>query len=396
MVETKLHADETSAYRMPALAVLSEISASLATESDVEALVQRFLGTMMRLAGARAGAVWLLSENEQHLRLIGSLGLPQELVEREREVSLPCGICSEAALKNTVRATADSHFCALRTGSAFFDTECRRIVAVPLQYKGRVLGSYSFFLDADRAIPDEVTRLFRAISEQLGLALETARLTRANMRAALMNERQLLANEVHDSLAQTLAYMKMRMPVLREAVASGDRAQSLRYIDELGDALDTAYSGVRELLAQFRNRMHPHGLLQALQQLVQHHRLKNGLEGEFQNHAGELDLSPEDEVQVFHIVQEALANVVKHARARRVAVRVERENGRHRVTVTDDGVGLQGSQEAAESRHGHFGIDIMRERAARLGGTLDIEATAGCGTRVELVFAPRQAGGAMP
>lgn len=395
MVETQTHADDAGTYKMPALAVLSEISACLATETDIDALVQRFLGTMMRLATARAGAVWLLSEDEQRLRLIGSLGLPPEVVEREREVPLPCGVCGAAAVEHMVCSSSDPVACAGRTGSAFFGTECRRVVAVPLQYKGRVLGTYSFFLDEDSEIPEEVTRLFRAIGEHFGLALETARLTRANMRAALMNERQLLANEVHDSLAQTLAYMKMRMPVLREAVASGDRAQSLRYIDELGDALDTAYSGVRELLAHFRNRMHPHGLLQALQQLVQHHRLKNALEGEFQNHGGELDLSPEDEVQVFHIVQEALANVVKHARARRVWLRVERRDGYARVTVTDDGVGFHGSRQASESHHGHFGIDIMRERAARLGGTLDIAAGEGCGTRVQIAFPVRQASGAL-
>lgn len=369
-------------YKIPALRALSEITTSLASEADLEDLLARFLGTMIRLAGAKAGAVRVVTADGLHLRLVGARGLPPEVIDKERLVSLQCGICGEAARNDTTGDSSDVSRCFDHTSLDYFGQSCKRVIAVPMQHKGKVLGIYNLFMEADRAIPEEVSLLFRSISEHLGMALENARLTRENLRVTLMNERQMLANEMHDSLAQTMAYMKMRLALLHESVEDGDCERSLGYLNEVNEALESAYSSLRELLTQFRNRMDPRGLMPALQDLAAQFRDRTGIGLDLANQVPDLNLTPDQEVQVFHIVQEALANIYKHAAAQQVVVSIEMKDERYHVAIEDNGIGLS-ITEAAPMR---FGLSIMRERAQRLGGDIQYQGRPGQGTRIELAF----------
>jgi two-component system nitrate/nitrite sensor histidine kinase NarX len=377
---------------VPALDILSEITAGLAGDTDPDSLLQRFLGTILKLADASAGAVRVATADGQSLRLVAAVGLPAGLERREQLMDADCGVCGAALRDNSVTWSADLKPCAQRTSYDYFGESCTRVVAVPMHCKGRVLGVFNLFLEAERELAPEVSLLLRMIGELLGLALENARLTRENLRVSLMNERQTMANEVHDSIAQTLHYMKMRLALLQETVRRHDEMRSVKYLDDVNLALGTAYSSLRELLTNFRNRMDPHGLLHALQDTVDGFHDKTGVALEFANHAPELDLPPEQEVQVFHIVQEALANVGKHAHACHARLVLDKIGGRYLIAIEDDGDGLMpGATERATGvddadRSVHFGINIMRERAQRLGGQIAIETLAGGGTRVRLEF----------
>jgi two-component system nitrate/nitrite sensor histidine kinase NarX len=211
--------------RIEAFAIISEVSATLADEDDVEELLGRFLGTMLRLAHATAGVVRVLTTDSRHLRLVGARGLPPDLVERERVVPIDCGHCGSAVRDNRCHYEIDLQDCATRTGNAYFGHECQAMVVVPLQHGGRLLGTYNLFLRERFSLPEELVGLFRSIGEHLGMALENARLKRENMRIALMNERAMMAAEVHDSLAQTCAYMKMRVALLTDALRDGEVSQ---------------------------------------------------------------------------------------------------------------------------------------------------------------------------
>jgi two-component system nitrate/nitrite sensor histidine kinase NarX len=377
------------AYKLPALRALSEITSSLASDADVEDLLARFLGTMIRLAGAMAGAVRVATHDGAHLRLVGSIGLPPDVVERERYVSYTRGVCGKAASEQSVESCAPAEACGETTALGHFGARCKRVVAVPLRYRGRVMGVYNLFMGTDQPIPDEVALLFSSIGEHLGMALENARLTRENVRATLVDERQMLANEVHDSLAQTLAYAKMRLAVLGDALAKGDHRAAQKYLGDVEQAMDSAYGRLRELLTHFRDRMDPRGLVPALEDLVASFGAQFGIRAELRNRAPEPDLTPEQELHVYHIVQEALANAAKHSRARNVAVTIDRAGDRCTVSVEDDGTGLAAG---GDPRPGmRFGLSIVRERAARLGGEVEVTSRAGEGTRVVLRFPARHA-----
>ncbi len=373
---------------IPVVEVLAEIASSLSADANVEQMLIRFLEIMLRLSKARAGVVRLLTTDGGHLRLVGAIGLTPALLEKERFVPLECGICGRATLSQGAHKDAVLTVCAKQVRHLYFAQQCRTVYAIPLRHKGKVLGVYNLFMDEENALPADLSYLFNSISKHLGMALENARLTRENMRISLMNERTMLANQIHDSLAQTLAYAKMRLTVLNEAMADGDQERANRYIGDVEEAVDTAYSELRDLITQFRDRIDPRGLIPALQEMVESFRKKANADVDFLNVAQDVVLTPEEEVQVFHIIQEALYNISKHSRARHVVVTLDLIAGEYVVNVADDGVGL-GYVGGAANVGKSFGLTIMRERAAKLNGTLSIESRPAGGTLIRLTFPAR-------
>jgi len=366
-----------------ALRVLSEVAATLASEYDIEALLNRFLSMMVRLSGASAGVVRVLTGDGKHLRLAASLGLPAELVDKERLVDIDCGICGVALRNDEIKQTRDLKPCVARTGQPFFG-ECRSMVVVPLEHNGRLLGAYNLYMAEDKPIPEEVSLLFRSISEHLAMAVENTRLMRENLRMSLMSERQMMANEVHDSLAQTMAYMKMRIELLREALLQYESGKALKYSGDIQQALDEAYASLRELLTQFRNRMDPLGLEHALKEHAAAYFDRTGVRLEFENRIPDLNLTVDQEVQVFHIVQEALSNVARHSGAGQARLTLDVADGQYAFTVEDDGRGVFVMGAQPDLRH-HFGISIMSERAQRLGGNIEIANRPQGGARLRLL-----------
>ncbi|MCC6658990.1 MAG: GAF domain-containing protein, partial [Rhodocyclaceae bacterium] len=369
--------------RIQALRVLSEVTATLASEYDLEALLNRFLAMMVRLSGASAGVVRVLSSDGRHLKLAASLGLPPEVVDNERLVDIDCGICGSAISSDEIKQTRDLRPCVARTGQSFFG-ECRSMVVVPLEHNGRLLGVYNLYMTEDRPIPEEVSLLFCSISEHLAMAVENSRLMRENLRMTLMSERQMMANEVHDSLAQTMAYMKMRVTLLREALLQYESGKALKYSADIQQALDEAYASLRELLTQFRNRMDPLGLEHALRELADGYFDRTGVRLEFENRIPDLNLTVDQEVQVFHILQEALSNVARHSGAKQAWLSLEEIDGQYAFSVEDDGRGVFVMGATPDLRH-HFGISIMSERAQRLHGNIEIANRPQGGARLRLL-----------
>ena len=401
--DNDLEHSDFSGQTLGALHVLSEITGNLADEDDLEELLGRFLATMIRLAKADAGVVRVLTSDGRHLRMVAARGLPAAVVEQERLVSRDCGQCGVAIRHNHPCFEIDLHGCAERTGQDYFDKGCKGMVVVPLSHGGRLLGTYNLYLREPWDIPEEVALLFRSIGEQLGMALENARLKRENLRIVLTNERQMMAAEIHDSLAQTLAYMKMRMALLNDALADGSQDDAGKFAGDVGQALDEAYLQLRELLTQFRSRMDPMGLEHALRALHRNFQERTGIALGYENRITDLRLTPEQESQIFHILQEALANVARHSGATQARLALE-PNGDHYVaTVEDNGKGGQGFFAIANRVGGfdehpglksHFGLSIMRERAQKIGGRLEVANLPQGGFRVRLSFPP--GGGVSP
>ena len=366
-----------------------EITAGLADGDDLEAQLERFLVPVMRLAGAQAGAVRALNDDGMRMRLVGSLGLPPEVMQAERSVDRDCGACGQAAQQGTLVWAGDLKPCTQRShGEDYFGRRCRRVLAVPLRHREQVLGVYNLFFDSEAQPGPDIAAVLRSVGELLGLALHNARLEREHLRAVVLHERQMVANEVHDAVAQTLVFMKMRLPLLHDAILQHDDARSLKYHADLRQAVTDAHASLREILTHFRTRMDPKGLLHALQAVQAGYRDRTGIELVLDNRDADLKLSVEQEVQVFHIVQEALANVARHSRARQARVLIEQTADQIDITVDDDGAGLPlgagalaGRDAAGES---HFGLEIMQERARRLGGLLIVQPRPDGGTRVQL------------
>ncbi|MCL4185804.1 MAG: GAF domain-containing protein [Burkholderiaceae bacterium] len=349
-----------------------------------QSMLDAFLVTVVRLAGARAGAVRALTADGGKLRLVAAWGLPQDVLAREALIG-PCGICGDALQGESVQVADNPARCGKLAVDEFFERICTGTVAVPLEYKGRPVGVFTLFFDGVHNLRGEVIHLLRPVGQLFGLALENARLERENLQSSLVHERQTIAAELHDSLAQSLTFVRMRMPLLQDAVSQHDPERALKYCQDVSDELGSANRRIRELITHFRAGMDVQGLHRALEQMADTFYERSGITLDFDCRVPALRLAADAEVQVFHIVQEALANVRRHSGARRARLQVERDGDDVVFEVRDDGKGFPPqSCRAAGAVRSSFGLEIMRERAESIGARMSYGNSPGAGARVTI------------
>jgi two-component system nitrate/nitrite sensor histidine kinase NarX len=348
---------------------------------EFKALLDGFLETIIKSAGASGGAIRMLSSDGLELHIAGAVGLPKEIQEGEGHVDLGCGVCGQAAREGSLQTTKAAT-CARLSGIGFFGSGCKGVVAVPLEFRGKRIGVFNLFFDEERELGEEAAHTLRCFAEMIGISLENARLARENRRMQLMAERQAIANEIHDSLAQTLTFGRMRMTVLKEALRRQDADLAQKCVNDVNEALDSGKKSVRELITHFRCQMDPLGLRHALQVLAGDFVERTGIELEYTNTQADFLMPMEHELQVFNIVREVLANIATHSGASRASLRVSRERGRYVFAIEDNGTGMPGSIPP----EGHYGLTIMRERARRIGAQIEVDSAKGEGTRVRLIL----------
>ncbi|HJV62683.1 MAG TPA: ATP-binding protein, partial [Albitalea sp.] len=223
------------------------------------------------------------------------------------------------------------------------------------------------------------------LASHLAGGIESLRAVAADRESAIAGERTLLAQELHDSIAQSLAFLKIQVELLRGALRRGDAAAAEHTVSEIDAGVRESYADVRELLLHFRTRTNAQDIEKALRSTLQKFEQQTGLPTELQIEGHGVPLPTDVQVQVLHVVQEALSNVRKHARATSVHVRVQ-QSPEWRIEVVDDGCGFDSAARPGES---HVGLRIMRERAQRIGAQVAIRSEPGKGTRVSIVV-PRE------
>ena len=348
---------------------------------ELWSLIEGLLGSVIGTLGASGGIVRVLSPDSQMLHIAGAVGLSSEICEDESIVNIDCGVCGKAACDRSIHSS-DATVCAQRPSRHFSDAGCKFVVAAPLEYQGKLIGVFTLFFAAAKDIPTDVAQSLRPFSELIGIVLDSARKNIGNQRIKLLAERQAMANEIHDSLAHTLYYARMRMSLLLEAMNTNNEQLALKCAEDVDEALKNSQKSAREIITNFRCQMDPLGLQHALQALVDRFRKYTDITMTYVNRVANLELPLEHELQVYFIVREAVANVVAHSAATHVTLTIERSNSIYVITIADNGIGY-----VDIPGEGHYGLMIMRERAVRIGGEIQIESAAGKGTRVQLKFA---------
>ncbi|MDX1655200.1 MAG: type IV pili methyl-accepting chemotaxis transducer N-terminal domain-containing protein [Candidatus Competibacteraceae bacterium] len=225
--------------------------------------------------------------------------------------------------------------------------------------------------------------LLETVGRHIAIALDNGRQLQRDRRLGLLEERQAIARELHDSLAQALSYLKIQVALLDRHRQAGRDQQVAQTITELEVGLDSAYSQLRELLTTFRLGMDRGGLEKALGDTVAEFDRRGEARVELDFRPDKMRLSPNEEIHVLQVVREALSNAIRHAHASRI--RVTLTGGEPvEVIISDDGIGLPPNP----GREQHYGLAIMGERASTLGGHIDFQRRPEGGTRVVLTFVP--------
>jgi two-component system nitrate/nitrite sensor histidine kinase NarX len=352
------------------LALLYETTRLLSEKPLHAATLQTVLASVSHAVGAEAAVICARSAGcARGVPLAGDEALRADLYERDR-----CTQCG-----------SDGRLC---SRTEMTDRGEQRIVSVPLLDGGVTYGLMPLRLPPGRALEAWQLELAETIGRHVGAALAVAERDEEHRRLALLEERSAIARELHDSLAQSLSYTKIQLTRLSALLEGGARTQAAQAVlEELREGVASAYRQLRELLTTFRMKIGGASFDAALRQVVADFGRRTGVKTTIEGELAGVELSANGQVHVLQIVREALTNVEKHAHARAVSVLLHRDAGGVGLDIDDDGIGIDCDHPPAQ----HFGLDIMRDRALLLGGSVKIGRRAGGGTRVSLRM-PSRAG----
>ncbi|OZI69826.1 type IV pili methyl-accepting chemotaxis transducer N-terminal domain-containing protein [Bordetella genomosp. 2] len=367
------------------IGALYDMAAFLNQPNSIEAMCRGFLQRVMRQFGAEGGSVRALDTSDERLSILVAEGLSAELTEAERCMQADgcyCGVATQQGMQviRDLRGVAPASGGLHCANEGFVSLAVFRIVA-----RDEVLGSFSLHFRNARQVSTAETQLLETLGQHLGVALENRRLDAKARQLAVVRERNLMAQGLHDSIAQGLNFLKLQLQLLDDALERGDQDDLREIVPLLRTGVEESYQDVRELLVNFRTKLDQGELPDAIEEAVLRFQRQTGIEVELDvEYGNDRPLAPEQQLQVLFILQEALSNVRKHAQARhvRVALRNDRD---FEMEVVDDGVGYD-PEEVGQRGECHIGLHIMRERAARLNAVIKLTSRPGAGATVQLVL----------
>jgi len=379
-------ADKTRdlAERNRELAALYAMARLLNEPAPIEELCRSFLRRLMTLHGAAGGAVRLVDAETRALHLYAHEGLSAQFAAGERCIDMGHCFCGGAA------AGDHSDVDDIDAAPEGMATGCRRagyrsVATIPIRAHGELLGVFNLFFAVPRALSGVDRQLLETLGHHLGAAIENQRLASRERELAVFEERSLLSRELHDSIAQSLAFLNIQVQMLEDSLAREARGEVDEVLTRIREGVRESYDDVRELLTHFRTRVkQEEDIGVALRKMLARFGGQTRLQTRMSDEGAGLPLPPETLLQVLHILQEALSNVRKHAGARSVSLSVAR-GPLYRFVVTDDGRGFDAYAMPELPEH-HVGLRIMRERAQRIGGEVAVDSTPGRGTTVTLTL----------
>ncbi len=370
------------------LSVLYDVASCINKSQNLEDLLQRFLHTLTSVVNAQAATVRLLDKDD-NMRLVASIGLSKEVIRQEETLPAHDCLCGRALTDATVMINSNSRRCGLiRDGKFFRDDDDIELLAIPLQYRGKTLGVYNLFVPRKqhRFLEGE-HELLESIGQHLGMAIEKAGVEEDARTLSIIEERTRMAHELHDSLAQTLASLRFKVRLFDDSLHQGDEESIWSELEGLETTIDDAYAELRSLITHFRAPYDGKGVVRSVERVVERFRQETDIDVFFYHNWNLEELSRDSEIEVVRIVQEALANVKKHANAENVRIlMMSTEEGHCSVLVEDDGKGLLDRSRPNDDTGEHIGLMVMRERAERLNGEIQFDSEDGEGTLVQLSF----------
>ena len=379
------------------LAILYAIAGHLNRKIDVHEALQEVLAQVTKLLGLQTGWVWLLDDQDGP-HLAAAQSLPPYLADHPQRMSGSC-LCLDTFLQGSLAGASniDVLRCS-RLKNAELENDptslgLRFHSSVPIYAGDMPIGVLNVASEDWRELAAEELQLLHIIGDQIGLAIQRARIsaehTQAATRLATIEERNRLAREIHDTLAQGMAAITLQLETADALAGSNpERAQEAirRALNLARKNLEEARRSVIDLrAASLQDRTLPQALEALLQETAQ-----EGIELDY--HYEPIDkfppLSPKLEAGVYRIAQEALANAYKHAQAKHISLSLFIEDNELCLYLQDDGCGFlpdevtQVIHSSTQYRVEHFGLRGMSERVKLLGGTLYISSEPGAGTCV--------------
>jgi signal transduction histidine kinase len=380
--EYTVELEQRVADRTRELAALYEVAAVANESLDLPITLERSLERVLEAMRSQAGTIHLLNETGDSLHLAVQQNLPPDLTPQLETLPVGKGLpgwiiqSADPVIVPDIAMDPRSTEAARRSFQTY--------AGVPIRVRGRLLGVLSVVRAREQPpFKVEEVALLTTIADQVGVVVESARLRQLAEQSAVMAERARLARDLHDSVTQLLYSVNLFAAAGREAYQQGDLADVGDSLNELEFIAQQALKEMRLMVYELRPlALSQEGLLGAVQQRLEAVERRAGVEAQLQGNLT-IDLPPVVEEALYHIIQEALNNALKHAAATAVTVRLETSGRQIEVEVMDNGSGFD--PDALDSQGG-LGLTSMSERVENLGGTLTLRSKPGEGTTVRVTL----------
>jgi signal transduction histidine kinase len=377
MVETL---EQRVAARTEELATFFDLILLAGQGISLPEVFEQVLPRVIEVTRSEAVGIDLLDADRSALQLVAQQNLPEDIPTLLPIAELPLEFQRWLQRPNDPLNTPDlANMPSLH--SAFRAAGLQTYLGAQIRIGRRIEGVLSCFRFTERGYSVDETALILALAHQIGMILETDRLRQNARTMAVLEERQRLARDLHDSVTQSLYSLSLFSRAAREAAEDNDADRLARNLVELERNTLSTLREMRLLLYELRPAdLEQEGLVRAIELRLNavERRAHLQLDVRLDQLA---DLSPSQEVELYHIAVEALNNVVKHAAATRVTLRLTQADGCVHLRIVDDGQGFDPRQ-----TKGGMGLRNIRERVARLDGHLTISSEPGSGTRLEAVI----------
>ena len=354
--------------------ILYEIAVEITSMQAAEGVLWSIAERAREVLRGDAAAVSLFDSTGQGVTLAAHAGRPEAF----RSPHLEGAWFPLEATAPKGQASGDGNGCPLADPSF---TRHR----APLHVGSDCIGELCVSAVAPRHFSGEEQRLLSGLADLASIAVQKSRLMEQERQVAVLEERERLAREMHDSLAQVLGYLHLKSETALRKLSVKDITRTEDELREMAALAREAYADVREAILGLRETVsQQRGFVDVLKEYTVKFSQQAGVPTKVETRGREtLELAPEAEVQLMRVIQEALTNVRKHASARSACVRVDQQDGL-RITIEDDGKGFDPG--ALDNDRDRFGLFTMRERVERVGGRLEIDSAVGRGTRVCVEF----------
>jgi nitrate/nitrite-specific signal transduction histidine kinase len=381
-IDNALLLAETSRREQEAVA-LYQLGRQVSGSLELKRVLNAVADGARQLLAADVGVVGLVDEPSKEVLVKATSGTPAEAL---KDLSIPIrkGTPGSALASGQplIVERCQSDLMVLRGVDPSNDKDGASFLAVPLERGGHLAGLVGVMTQQYRRFSNEDVRRLTRLAHHVVVAIENAQLYQQVSHLVVLEERDRLARELHDYLAQALGYLNLKISITGDLMAGAQFDQAQTSLLELKQIAREAYTDVRETIFSLRTAASSGlGLLPTLREYLAEYQLHYGVAASLVADKSSVRFSPEVDTQVLRIIQEALTNVRKHARASHTWVRFDRNDGQVRITIEDDGQGFDPVQVAGEGRR-YFGLQIMRERAESVGGSLEFDSRPGKGTRV--------------
>jgi two-component system sensor histidine kinase DevS len=389
LYENLLGRDNTLMQRNEDLALVNDVAASLSTSMDVEEILNQTLTRVMAYLGVEAGEIFLMEEGTNELRLALHRGEAAEAFWAMDHFQIGegfIGIVAETG-KPMVTVTPQQDMRYLRR--AVVDAGFRCIACIPLMARGNVVGVMGVATRRERHLDQREIHLLTAIGTWAGITVENANLNRQARRLAVLEERERIGMDLHDGIIQSIYAVGLALDYARLAVEEAPE-QARSKIEQAIQGLNATIRDIRTYILDLRpHQLSGDTLMEGLKRLAEEFRLNTQAEITLAGSEEDLSSLPTSHATaLFHICQEALANVAKHSKAKRATIQVWSAPGRVLLEVSDQGQGFDLSKMSVTLGHG---LSNMHTRAHKVGGDVEISSEPGEGTTV-LAWVPQRRG----